>query len=299
MLQKLGYGPQDRLLIVNADDFGMCHAANEATTCLLREKAISSATLMVPCPWAPEAAKAAAEHPQFDIGIHLTLTSEWKYYRWGPVTRNGDVGTLITGEGTFPRKCADVEERADSQQVKTELRNQILLGMKLGVDPTHADNHMGSVYGLARGRDFLRETIDLCAEFGLPFRLPRNLDGIGTKMTEQMRDIYKERVKYADARGVVVIDHLLGLRYSLEENETYDDVKAKMIRLLRGLKPGISEIIIHPFFASDELKAITPQWEKRQMEYNLFRDDEVKRVLREERIVMIGWKSLRDVQRGQ
>ncbi|MFC3770217.1 polysaccharide deacetylase family protein [Paenibacillus sp. GCM10012303] len=298
MLQKRGSSETDRLLIVNADDFGMCHSGNEAIIGLLREGLISSATLMTPCPWALEAAKAAADNPHFDVGVHLTLTSEWKMYKWGPVTRNADVSSLITPEGYFPAKCREVEERADSAQVKTELRNQVLLAMRLGVDPTHLDNHMGSVYGIACGRDFLREAIELCAEFRLPFRLPRQLGDNGRKMSPEMRRIYEERVRYADACGIALIDHLLGLPYSLEEHETYDSFKAKMIDTLRSLQPGISEIIIHPFFATEELKAITGQWAKRQMEYELFRDADVRRVIDEENIRMTNWRMLRDAQRG-
>lgn len=298
MLNKLGYKDTDRLLIVNADDFGMCHSGNEAIISLLREGVISSATLMTPCPWAPEAARAAADNPQYDVGVHLTLTSEWKLYKWGPVTRDADVSSLITPEGYFPAKCREVEERADSAQVKTELRNQVLLAMRLGVDPTHLDNHMGSVYGIACGRDFLREAIDLCAEFRLPFRLPRQLGDSGRKMSPEMRKTYEDRIVYADASGIALIDHLLGLPYSLEEKETYESFKSKMIDTLRRLQPGVSEVIIHPFFATGELKAITGQWEKRQMEYEMFRDPDVQRVIREEKIHMINWKMLRDCQRG-
>lgn len=298
MLKKLGYKETDRLLIVNADDFGMCHAANEGIITLLHEGVISSATLMTPCPWAMEAAKTAAENPHFDIGIHLTLTSEWKHYKWGPVTRNAAVDTLITDAGYFPAKCFEVEERASSEQVKMELRNQVLLGYKLGVDPTHLDNHMGSIYGITRGRDFLKEAIELCEEFRIPLRMPRYIGDQGVKMSVAMKADYEERVSYADSKGIVLIDHLLGLRYSLEQDETYDSFKQKMMDLLGQMKPGISEVIIHPFKATDELMAVTSQWEKRQMEFELFRDEEMRNFLLERNIHLINWRLLREYQRG-
>jgi predicted glycoside hydrolase/deacetylase ChbG (UPF0249 family) len=296
LARALGYGESDRLLIVNADDFGMCHAANDATRQLLAEGAVSSATVMMPCGWAKEAAAWGAAHPQYDVGVHLTFTSEWQTYKWGPVTREGGVASLITGEGYFPQDCMTFERRADPSEVRREIVNQIEMALRMGVDPTHLDNHMGSLYGLQTGRDFLEIVFDVCAAYRLPFRMPRYPD-VGLDLPPQAAQLAALRAGQADAKGIVILDYLLGLPFHLERGETYDAFRDSMISLLRSLKPGVSELIIHPAVVTDELKAINPQWEKRGMEFAIFRDPAVQHVIAAEGIRMIRWSDLRSVQR--
>lgn len=298
MVEKLGYSPQDRLLIVNADDFGMCHSGNLAIRDLLGEGVISSATVMVPCPWSLEAARIAAGNPAFDVGIHLTFTSEWETYKWGPVAHNGASDSLVTAFGHFPQTSLEVEKRATPEQVKAEIRAQVERGIAMGIDPTHLDNHMGSLYGIASGRDFLEETLDICEEYRLPYRFPRYLGTQWSAMPDPLKAMHAARVQSADRRGVVLIDYLDGLSFQLEEGETYPVLKQKMEHKLRTMQPGVTEMIIHPFYDTDELKAIMPHHAKRQMEYELFRDDDIKRVLQEENIKLINWRLLRDLMRG-
>ncbi|MFC5186927.1 ChbG/HpnK family deacetylase [Actinomadura harenae] len=139
LAERLGHAPDARLLIVNADDLGMCLSANTGILALLDAGAISSATVMTPCSWAPAAIGAAGGH---DVGVHLTLTSEWDSYRWGPVTRDAPVSSLVDADGYFPRDCRTVEERANPDEVYRELRAQVLKAISLGLDPSHADNHV-------------------------------------------------------------------------------------------------------------------------------------------------------------
>ncbi|MCL6457860.1 MAG: polysaccharide deacetylase family protein [Gorillibacterium sp.] len=293
---KLGYSEQDRLLIVNADDFGMCHSFNIGVKQLLEEGVISSTTLMMPCPWAKEAAVWSAAHPIYDVGIHLTLTSEWKFYKWGPVSRNSDTTSLITAEGYFPADCLTVEQQADTTQVRTEIISQIELAKLFGVNPTHLDNHMGSVYGLQTGRHFLETVLDICMEYQLPFRMPRS--AFGMDLPPQMEIIMDVLAELADSRGVFILDYLLGLPFQTEVSQTYEEVRADMASLLRSMRPGISEIIIHPSPATDELKAVMPHWERRAMEFELFRDPYLQKVIKEEGIQMIRWKDLQEAQRA-
>ncbi len=294
--RRVGHNQDDRLLIVNADDFGMCHSANAGIQQLLEEGAISSATLMMPCGWAKEAADWSARHPQYDVGVHLTFTSEWSGYKWGPVTRHAAVRSLVTDEGYFPADCASFERQADPEHVRTEIISQIDMALSTGLQPTHLDNHMGSLYGLATGRDFLAVVLDICAEYGLPFRLPKSLPTV-SRVTPEMAERSKAAVALAEAKGVVILDNLLGLPFELGEGETYESFKASMAQLLRRLQPGISEIIIHPAHVTDELKSIHGQWRKRGMEFDVFRDPDIRRVIEDEGIRLIRWADLRDVQR--
>jgi chitin disaccharide deacetylase len=294
LAERLGHSPATRLLIVNADDYGMCRAANTGITSLLEACEIDSATVTVPCSWAPEAIATAAAHG-YDVGVHLTLTSEWEGYRWGPVSSDAEVSSLVDSQGYFPPDCQTVEQQADPEQLARELRAQLTKAIALGLDPTHADNHMGSVYGLATGRDFLAQVLPLCAEFGLPLRLPRSAAGLN--LPPQFAPLVAARAELADRFGVVILDHLWTGAFQLGDGQTYQDVRSEMIGLIRNLRPGVNELFLHPFEETDELRAIMPDHAKRGMELRLFTDPEVQAALAKEGIVRIGWRELRDLQR--
>jgi len=296
----LGYGVKDRLLIINADDFGLCHATNMGIQQLLTAGNVSSATIMMPCGWAREAALWAARHPHLDIGVHWTFTSEWSAMKWGPVERRGSTATLVTGEGYFPTDAKTFERQADVGEVKQELIAQLEMALTLGIDVTHADNHMGSLYGLQKGRHFLLETFDVCAQYGIPFRLPRQL--LAENGSSALPDLSEQAGRLAaeaEARGVVVLDYLQGLPFREAEGETYEDFRQKMMKLLRELRPGVTELIIHPSLVTEELRAFHTAPIKRGMEMEIFRDAEVQQFMKDEGIILIGWRELRDLQRRQ
>ncbi|MUT67375.1 polysaccharide deacetylase family protein [Paenibacillus sp. NEAU-GSW1] len=295
----LGYGSDQRLLIVNADDYGLCKSVNNGIQQLLEERAVSSATLMVPCKASKEAAQWSVNHPEYDVGIHLTLTSEWDNYRWGPVNRMDNVQSLVTSEGFFPKDCKTFELQADPEQVRVELIAQIETALSRGMNPTHADNHMGSLYGLATGRNFLPIVFDICAKYGLPFRMPRLVPAEdGQVAPPELAEQARQLGLLADSKGVVILDYLVGLPFQLQEDETYESLRADMQQLLRSLQPGVTELIIHPSLVTDELLAFHGQPEKRGMEFQLFRDKAIQRTLAEENIRMIGWRELQKLQRG-
>jgi chitin disaccharide deacetylase len=296
----LGYKENERLLLINADDFGLCHSVNEGIQQLLLEKTVNSATLMLPCGWASEAAKWSARHPQVDVGVHLTLTSEWAAYRWGPVNRKGGSASLVTEEGYFPKECLTFEKQADPEEVKAELIAQIEMALAMGMKPSHVDNHMGSLYGLATGRNFLPIVLDVCASYGLPFRLPRYLlQENGQIAPPELAKQAELLAQLADSKGVIILDYLVGLPFQLQAGETFATLKADMQQLLKGLRPGVTELIIHPSLVTDELRAFHEQPEKIGMELELFRDEEVKKTLEEEEIRLIRWSELQKLQRDR
>jgi predicted glycoside hydrolase/deacetylase ChbG (UPF0249 family) len=190
------------------------------------------------------------------------------------------------------------ERQADPEQVRHELIAQIEMALQLGVDLSHADNHMGSLYGLATGRHFLDVVFDICAKYGLPFRLPRTLLlENGQVAPQELAEQALHLADQANAKGVIVLDYLLGLPFRSEPGETFDTFKAQMIALLQNLHPGISEIIIHPSLVTDELCAFHEAPLKRGMEMDLFRDPDVQEALRLEGIIPVRWRQLRDLQR--
>lgn len=299
LAQELGYQSDDRLLLINADDYGLCHSVNTAVQQLLTEGAISSATIMMPCGWAREAAAWSAAHPQHDVGVHLTFTSEWEAYGWGPVTNNGDVSSLTTAEGYFYPDTRSFELHAESAHVKQELVNQIERAIKLGMNPSHADNHMGSLYGLQTGKHFMAEVLDVCAAYGLPFRLPRYVQVDSGVAPQEMEEQARAVAAMADAKGVVILDYLLGLPFPLQNGESYESFKTDMKSLLASLKPGVSELIIHPSNVSDELNAFHREPVKRGMEYEIFRDADVRQWIDEQGIKLIRWSDLQRLQRSR
>ncbi|CAM4104317.1 polysaccharide deacetylase family protein [Paenibacillus alkaliterrae] len=287
---KLPYSPDDRLLILNADDFGMCHSTNQAISHLLREGAISSASMMMTCPWTLEAALIASRNSYFEVGVHLTFTSEWENYKWGPVSR-GNVDTLVNDFGHFPPGTLTVETKADFEQVKHEIIAQIEIARRLGIDPTNLDNHMGSLQGIFTGRHFMEIVMDVCAEYGLPYRFSK----IPLPFFSSEEDGII--VELAERKGVRIVDEIVVLPFMLQEGENYSSVKQNTIQLLRGIKAGITEMVFHPSLDTDELKAITDTWQSRRYEFDLFQDEDIKAVIHEEKIKIIGWRELRDLQR--
>ncbi len=300
LADRLGLAPGARAVILNADDFGMCHAANTAIVDLLDAGRIDSATVMVPCSWSPEALAFAASRPDLDIGVHLVLTSEWSRYRWRPLT--GTDTSLVDAAGFFPMDVASVEQAASEEDVAVELAAQLQAALDAGVDVTHLDNHMGSVYGLVTGRDFLRPVFELAARHGLPFRLPRSMDGVGEDAALQAT--LDAAAAAADASGVVIIDRLWSHPFPLlgegtPEEETYEQVRDGFIALLRAVPAGVTEIYLHPMVDDEELRsAVDFSATKRGYELRLLRDPAVLQAIEDEALVRVGWRALRDVQRA-
>jgi predicted glycoside hydrolase/deacetylase ChbG (UPF0249 family) len=229
LAERLGYGPDDRLLIVNCDDLGSSHAANVGVYEALREGTATSATLMVPCPWARE---AAARHRGEDVGVHLTLNAEWDRYRWGPITY---APSLVDGDGGFPRTVEEVWEHADLDEVRRELRTQVERAILWGFDVTHLDSHMGT---LQLRPEFFDVYLELAVEFELPLRL-------AGASAERVAGFPFRRL--AEEEGVVFPDHFLhvagrGTRRVLE-------------RALADLRPGVTEVYAHPAIDTPELRA--------------------------------------------
>ncbi|WP_309103899.1 polysaccharide deacetylase family protein [Microbacterium sp.] len=301
LVTRLGFDAGTRAIILNADDFGMCRAANAAIFDLFESGHIDSATLMMPCAWAPEATMFAASRPDLDIGVHLVLTSEWSRYRWRPLT--GTATTLVDGDGFFPADVATVEERAADDDVAAELAAQLQAALAAGVDVTHLDNHMGSVYGLATGRDFLAPVFELAARHGLPFRLPRSMGGAAADAALQAR--LDEAAAAADALGVEIVDRLWTHPFELEgegtaDEETYEQVRDAFVAMLREVPAGVTEIYLHPMIDGDELRATVDfSAAKRGFERRLLADPVVVEALADEQLVRLGWRALRDLQRAR
>jgi predicted glycoside hydrolase/deacetylase ChbG (UPF0249 family) len=284
LAERLGYKATDRLLIIHADDAGMCHSVNVATIRAMETGVVTSASIMVPCPWMPEIAEYCRAHPDADFGLHLTLTSEWRNYRWRPVTPITEVPGLLDKEGFLPRSVEEVARQARPEEVETEIRAQVARARAFGINPTHVDSHMGTLFV---GK-FLPAYVKVAKEAGVPPMLMRatperiaqaKLFGFDAAQLEA--NLSKE--------GYVFLD-------TLQESIKGDTLEARreyIYNLLRNLKPGVTEIIVHLAMNDEEIKHITNAWEARWNEYQILTDPKTKELIQSLGIKLIGYKDLK------
>jgi chitin disaccharide deacetylase len=272
LAQRLGYSADARLLIVNAEDLGLCHAANIGVYDCLRAGLVTSASLMVPCPWARD---AAARYRGEDVGVHLTVNAEWELYRWGPITH---APSLLGGDGGFPRTVEDVWDHADLDEVRRECRAQIERAILWGFDVSHLDAHMGT---LILRPEFFDVYLDLAVEFGLPVRIPgRRPDLLGFPARQVAEDA-----------GVVFVDRMLsvpatGARRLVEER-------------LSAVEPGVTELRIHPAVDTDELRAIASDWPARVDDHRLVCEEgALTKAVDAAGLTLIGYRPLRELTRA-
>ncbi len=280
-----------KYLIINADDFGMCRAANLATMDLFEKGGISSSSIMVPCGWAPEACKWAAKHPEYAIGVHLTFTSEWGGYRWGPVSLSNNA-SLCDELGYFYPENDEFEEHCDIDEVDNEIRAQVARAVKLGLKPSHLDNHMGSLYGLNGNYEVMPKTFEVCGDLGYAFRMFRRFrpedvpedfpDDIPVDMAQLLIDGYAQ---CADDNNVPLIDNLLFPNWSEETKANYETYREYIYDRLSNIPEGISETFIHPSLECDELKGITALWRCRVWEHKLFADPMTRQYLESKGVI--------------
>ena len=263
----------------------MCHTANLATTECLEKGFMRCSTVMVPCPWFPEIAAYAKAHPDKDFGVHLCHTSEWGKYRWGPVAPREQVAGLLDAEGYMWRDVPDVYAHATPEQALIEGRAQIRRALAAGMDVTHLDSHMGT---LQLHPDYVKTYLRLAVEFDLPVRMASQ-DTLARLGHPELRDAFA-------AKGILFPDYFVYDELKDEKN----DVRSFWLGIVRRLKPGITELYIHAGMPSDELKAITGSWPTRSQEFEVFtHDEEMKRLIADQKITLIGYRPLRDLQRRE
>ena len=289
----------EKYLIINADDFGMCAAHNIATKELLLSGAVTSATVMAPCPFARDAVEFAVKNPELSVGVHLTTTSEWGDYKWGPLSKGSS--SLTDEKGNFYRSSSEFAESANPREVEAELISQIEALVSMGLEPSHVDNHMGSLYGITNG-DFtlLTLAIKIAGKYGLPFRFPRRVTEnsfkngtLDIKIPESIvRGLLDSFAAFTDAEGVPTPDYLIPGDWQGEQDKSYESYKEYIFELYRTFDHGITETYIHPAVECEEIKAITPLWHRRVWEYRLFSDPKTQEFIKSLGIKLISYKEL-------
>jgi predicted glycoside hydrolase/deacetylase ChbG (UPF0249 family) len=276
---RLGYPADAKLLILNADDLALSHSEDTASFTALEKRFITSATVMVPCPWFAEVAAYARAHPEADLGLHLTLTSEWDSYRWGPVSSRAVTPSLIGPDGSFYANARDFATHANLQEVEVEIRAQIERARSMGLAPSHLDAHMHSLYVTP---DLFRVMLKVADDYKLPVRMARNLE------------LYQPALALMNSA-----DPIPDAIFSPGADVPVSAWKDFYIDVLRNLQPGVTEIFVHLARDDAESQAIMAghsDWGAawRQREFDTISSPEFRRALNDNRVVLIGW---RDIQR--
>ena len=267
--ERLGYPANAKLLILHGDDLGVAHSVDAASLDALDRGAITSASIMMPTPWVTEVAAYARAHPNADLGLHLTLTSEWETYRWGSVEAKDKVQSLLDSTGTFPSDVPPVVARAKVAEVELELRAQVERALSLGIRPTHLDSHMGALFGSA---ELIATYIKVAHDYRLPFLAPRGLP-VGP--------------------NDVVLDQIVIAGPEVAR----DKWKQFYLDAIAGLKPGLTEMIVHLGHDDAELQAVTVNHEPygsawRQRDYDVVTSTEFKKALADNHVVLVRWRDL-------
>src|SRR3984893_10581843 len=269
LADRLGYPPGTKFVIIHADDLGETHAVNAAAIKAMQGGTINSASLMVPCPWFPEIADYAKSHPNEDFGLHLTLTSERVYYRWGPVAPADKVPSLVDQNGYFHHEWKE-GEHINAKEVEIELHAQIERALAMGVRPTHLDSHQYRL--IMSGKELFDTMLRVAHEYKLPVFVTRDWFADHPYLQASL------------APSDVVLDHTV----TIEPEIPPEKWAGFYLAALKNLKPGVTEFVIHPGFDDDELRAATRErstWGSawRQRDYDFFTSDQFRKILAQQK----------------
>lgn len=275
--ERLGFSSDAKLLIIHADDLGVIHSENQASFKAMEEGSVNSASIMVPTPWLPEVAQYAKANPDHDLGIHLTLTSEWKLLRWGPVAPRSEVLSLVNENGYFYSDCNQLWENAKIEEVEIELRAQIDKAVAMGINPTHLDSHMGCLF--STDPRYYKLYTKLGREYGIP-----------TMVNHQIKQLGGEEVQEPE----IVINQIFGADTQDFDNDAMSKYYADT---LKSMEPGVHVMIIHCAFDNLESQGMSfehPYWgaKWRQDDYDFFTSEECAEILEEQNIQLITWKEI-------
>ena len=274
--ERLGHPRDAKLLILHADDLGVAHSENAASFEAFEKGMISSASIMIPTPWVTEVANYAKAHPDADLGLHLTLTSEWETYRWGSTAPRDQVPSLHDPDGTLPKGTRTVATRAELVEVERELRAQIDRAYAIGIKPTHVDSHMGALFNTP---ELMATYVKVARSYKLPFlgfiAPPRP----GTQAVVTPQDIIPDTVLIADERVPT------------------EQWKQFYLDAIKNLKPGLTELIVHLGFDDAELRAVTVNhpaygaaW--RQRDFDVLGSPEFKQALKDNGVILVTWREI-------
>lgn len=289
VLKNLGFSNDDRVVIIHTDDIGMCQASVDAFAEMVDYGLISSGAVMVPCPWFLEVAQYAVSHPHADLGVHLTLTSEWHTYRWGPISTRDPQTGLMDAQGFFHKTSEAVWEQADTDAALAELDAQINRALAEGIALTHIDTHMGSV----AHPTLIPGYVQLAIKHGLPAMIPRMTAEelmADQGLDKETAQTISGTILSLEDMGLPLLDNLSGL-HLVNAEDRFEQAK----EALSALKPGLTHFIIHPSKDTPELRKITDSWDCRVADYKTFNNDATRNFIKNEGIQVIGYRAIKEL----
>lgn len=282
LAQKLGYDANAKLLIVHADDMGLSHSTNSAVIEAFQNGGISSGSIMVPCPWFPEIAEFAINNPKFDIGLHITLTSEWDKYFFGGILPASTIPNLLNAKGYFYPSVEEFAKHANAAEVEKEIRAQIDRALAFGIKPSHLDNHMGTIL---TSPEYYQVLLKLGREYRLPVLIPADMIAA---VSPQLLDML--------SKGNVVVDHL----FMLNQASPAQQWGVPYLKFIENMPSGLSEIIVHLARDNDETRAIMvnhpdfgAEWRQHDLDFVL--SNEFKKALKDHNIQLVTWRQIGEV----
>ena len=302
--EKLGYEKDAKLLIIHADDIGIAHSINIASFDAYKNNAINSGAAMIPSPWIREVAEFHKEYPKYDIGVHLTLTAEWKNYKWGGISSSNEIPSLLNEYNEFYDNTSDVNINANPEEVRKELQAQIDYARSLGINPSHIDSHMGAI---AVNKDLWRVYIEVGHKNKLVSMATKsrvlNLFDEDFPVPDYIvpvNDIYMlypeaDRTFIENAAGEDIANTLI-----VNDVYKYDDFFNLYTSKVKSLTPGLNVFLLHLGYDNEELRAVTvdhPEYGSlwRQLDFDVFNSDEFKKVLKDNDIKLVTWGEIRNV----
>ncbi len=285
--ERLGYPADSKLLIVHADDLAVAHSVDAASFDALNKNAVTSASVMVPCAWLTEVASYAKDHPDADLGLHLTLTSEWKVDRWGPVESKDKVTSLLDPSGYLWQETLLAARHLKPEEAEREIRAQIDHAIAVGIHPTHLDSHMGVLFSTP---ELFSVFVKVAHDYHLPFLAVRVTDE-RSKLLSLLSD------------RDIILDSLVMANTTVLANEWQDSHLKNSwqdfyLKAVKNLKPGLTEMIVHLGHDNAELQAVTldhPDYGSawRQRDFDFVTSPAFKKALEENHVVLVKWKDLK------
>jgi predicted glycoside hydrolase/deacetylase ChbG (UPF0249 family) len=280
LAEKLGYSKDDKLLIIHADDIGLSNSVNQASFKALKNGYVNSGSIMMPCDYISDVGEFAIENPSIDLGLHLTVTSEGRDYKWNGVLQPNETPSLINKKGELSENIKKFVLKAEPLELKNELQAQIDLSKSIGINPTHIDSHEGALF---YDQDLFKVYLEIGEKNKLPVFVPK------------MVAVHFDK-KFPKPENVVVIENFYMARKGIE----HDEWETFYLNILDNLKPGISQLIVHLGYDDDEMKSITvdhpdfgSKW--RNLDYDIVSSDKFKNALKNNKIKLITWKQIQNI----
>jgi hypothetical protein len=291
LAERLGYGPEDRVLIIHADDVGVSHASNQAAFEGMTSGSMTCGSILVPCPWFSETVEYCREHPEADLGVHLTLNCEYPRYRWRALTGREAAPGLYDEQGYMWLTTAEAQAHVSPEEGEREMRAQVEAALAAGIDVTHLDTHMGSVLH----PKFLATYVSLGIEYRLPLFLVRpDRALLESRGLSSLWELIEPQLRRVDEVGLPILDKIVFETLDYPEETKGDSYR----QLFADLKPGVTHFIIHPARRSDEMSAITEDAASRARDAELFRDGAMREYVSGLGVRLIGYREIRDALRA-